>query len=1121
MLLNSNRTLYCLLFFAILVLFVGNLTSCNAMSIDDYNGTESIMSNDNEFSNANIATSSNEKSLEKNLKTDKPKGNNQLKDISIYTEDIECDYGDVVNIDVTTDPEVDEGILTWYVDERAVGTRDLSESAASYPLRTSNFLPGTYEILVTYGASETYANNFTTSTLVIKKVGTDISNVVMGFDSNNDIGMTLNVVGLDGEVLDFGILNVYHDDTLIESIEMEDYDVSFILDKTYNLELLNLEYLGDDIYDDVSLYYFVYVEKLNVDIYLPYINAYQSTFVNESLTFYSDKPVNDGKVNVYVDNVLTDSIDVTSGDVNILVNTTNYVAGTYPVYIEYADSDVYDNAYYHTALNVKQINTTLYSNNITAHKNEIINLRASVYNYVDETNEGTVEFFLDNESIKTTQITNTTVYESYYITDDMEYGEHELKILYHGSLKYLPSNTTTRLNIIKHPNSLSLRNYTLDNEGNIVLNIREYSYQNTVDDGRIEVYINNTLAATKEVTDNITTITLPQEYAADNEYELFIKYTDSEKYDDTNLTVTISPTKINTTTRLYTHINNENILNITSYVYSTNYDEINEGTVEYYLDNTLIATANIENNHASIVCDMDNMEEKEYTIKAIYNGTRLYKESGNTTTINFEINRKTLYITTNNQIKTLPGKTINITAYLSDHESNLINLSAPATIKILDQTINANFTDGLLSLEYHVNGSTPEDTYNITILVDQTKYYKNATRNIRLTVAKNNPYITSINTIRATKGNTIQINATLNLNNEILNENITGIVKINGKTVYQGKFINGQLQYQLRLTDKYSDNSYNITIKSKETTFYHTAEKTITLNLNSRNTYIISRNILSKSGEKIIINATIYDSTTRKPVKGTSRACIKINEVTLDNVEVTNGHLIYSYMNNYSAKNYSIHIIYGENGIYNKSEWMGTLTITSSPLSIVTNNINTEAGSTINIKAQILDDNRLASDIIKTAIKINNKTILEQNVTNGIIDVNYTLPNELGAGTHNLTIIAGDSHKYTSNISTANLIVTKKYQQINSSDITTNPNSTITIHANILDKENNPITTHTKVNIKIAGKSIVSTYTDNSIIEYDYTLPADMKKGVYSLIIQAEETDKYMHATKNNIIRVE
>jgi hypothetical protein len=420
-----------------------------------------------------------------------------------------------------------------------------------------------------------------------------------------------------------------------------------------------------------------------------------------------------------------------------------------------------------------------------------------------------------------------------------------------------------------------------------------------------------------------------------------------------------------------------------------------------------------------------------------------------------------------------------------------------------------------------IDQNQEETTSNITIEIPETKYYKNASRNIRLIVYKDSPYITSPNTINSNKYETIVINATLNLNRDVLVENITGIVKINGKTMYQGKFINGVLRYKLVLNDNYKNDEYNITIKSKETSKYHTAVKNITLTLNTRPTYIASKNIVSKNGEKIIINASIYDRITRKFVKGSSKACIKINEVTLENIVVNNGHLVYSYVNDYSAKNYSIKIIYGGNGIYNHSEWDGTLTITSSPLSIMTNNINANAYSDINIKANIMDGNNLAEGIIKTAIKINNKTIIESNITTGIIDLNYTLPDDLGSGTHNLTIIAGDTRKYTHNITTVELIVNKNYKHVESSDIVSAAGNTIKINARLLDLENNLITKKTPVNIKIGGESVATFDVVDGTIEYDYMLPESMEKGLYDIVIQAGETRGYYHATTNNVLTVE
>lgn len=69
----------------------------------------------------------------------------------------------------------------------------------------------------------------------------------------------------------------------------------FTLDKKYNEEVLRFEDDGDELYNVISSEKLIYIEKLNSNIYLPYMNVYQTSIINESLTFYTSRIVNDGK----------------------------------------------------------------------------------------------------------------------------------------------------------------------------------------------------------------------------------------------------------------------------------------------------------------------------------------------------------------------------------------------------------------------------------------------------------------------------------------------------------------------------------------------------------------------------------------------------------------------------------------------------------------------------------------------------------------------------------------------------------------------------------------------------------------------------------------------------------
>ena len=338
--LKSNKIMYCLLALAILVLIIGS-NSANAASLDENNQTDSFEqrhanneANIDKIEEKNIVDKTKTKNIIKTNDKKRSKGDNELKDITLTVENIECDYGNVADINVVTTPEVDEGVLSFYINERLVSAKNLSNSAASYSLRTDSYVPGTYELLVSYSASLNYANNQTTSTLKINKVESEIKNINMHFNSENNIVVNLNIVGKNQEDLDFGTLNVYGDKEKIASIEIEDYDVEFTLDKKYNEEILRLEYIGDEYYSDALLNKLIYVEKSNLNIYLPYLSAYKSSIINQRLNFYSEKLVNDGRINVYVDEVFVDQIEVSDENVDVVIDTNNYLVGNYSVYIE-------------------------------------------------------------------------------------------------------------------------------------------------------------------------------------------------------------------------------------------------------------------------------------------------------------------------------------------------------------------------------------------------------------------------------------------------------------------------------------------------------------------------------------------------------------------------------------------------------------------------------------------------------------------------------------------------------------------------------------------------------------------------------------------------------------------
>ena len=1160
---KNNVIMFVLLIFAILTLIAG-ITSANAASIDNdtnvfTDNNQFIESSDNleyngesddadmnvlskEYTNTDnyekIETDSNDEIIDDSLiesndsqedtgqaivDITKKSGNNPKKApakeiMTISTDDISCYVNDVITVEVQLNPEgVTDGVLMYSIDDDLIGTCNLETVGTSLDIDTYGYDAGEHTILVEFTASLTYESASTTSQLTILKHPTEITDLNTEFTEDNQLQVSFKLYSNE-EYISQGIINIFHDETLIKTVNINETTIEIELPNTYNYETLGFEYMGDYIHDYLKSYEVIYAQKMNLQLYLPQLRGYQSSNISSEVSFSSEKLVNDGFIELYINNVLIDTINVTTIPVDVDVDLERYLEGEYPVRIIYTGSNVYADAQYNTTLKVNKINTVVYSNDVTAYRNSPVTLRATVYNYIEDTNDGIVEVFVDDESIFTQIIKNNTASQDYIIPDTLDYGQHQIRIEYYGTDRYRQSSTTSTLTVNKYKTSLYLTNTTLDDDGRIMLNIRVYSYENSVDDGVVECYINGNLVSKANVSDNISTIVLPAEYLANNEYDLQLLYTDSQYFNESTLNTKIQQNKTNTSIYISKYLSNKDILNITTYVYSKDYSQINEGTIEFYLDDILIDRCNVKNSTANTEYDMKNYSTGEYTIKAVYTGSPIYSNSTNTTTITKTITQKTIYINTQNTIKATPTDTITINANLTDYESNLIEENIPATIIIGNQTINTQFTNGRLTIDYTIpQNMTGKQT--ITIQTQNTTYYKPQTRNITLNIDKNNTYITAPATIRTTKLETIQINATLNTNNGINNIKTPALIKVNNKTIHQGYFNNGQLQYTLKLDNSYQMDQYNITIEALQTTQYKQSNKTITLILQNRRTYIKSQNIYSQKGDKMTFQATLYDSFTGQSVKAQVPMVIKLNNITITTLTTQNGKIIYTHNNSYNNQQYNITIKSATTGIYDSSQWEGQLINTKDEIKISTQNIYAKSNSTIQVKADLLKDNKQVKERIPVAIKINNLTIANLNITDGQINYQYKLPDNLSQKEYNISIVSGETSKYYEANTTSKLILTKNYQQIITENITAKANDSITVKAKLLDVTGELIKSNAKINIKIAGHTITDYNITNGIISYEYNL-GNMKKGFYDILVQTGENTCYYHATSHGILEI-
>ena len=1060
-----------------------------------------------------------DESLKNAIQSKNVKGLPYEKDsISIHVDNLSCNVNDLVSINVQFNAsDVDEGVLLFYVDDDIVATHNLSHSDNTLEFDTYGYSVGNHSIFVEYTASLIYESAYANANLEINKHQTQLNDFECQFTQDNDINVSFELTS-DDESISGADINIYHDGELLKTVTSSNALVNFIIPARYNYEIINIKYEGDEYYDQLDSYQLININRKHLTLYAPSITGYHSSVVDVYITINNDTRLVDGTLDFYVDDLLIYSNPVDSSNPVIQLDLSEYLEGTYGVKLAYVDSDVYDDAYYTTTLKVNKIKTVLYSNNVSAYRNTPVTFKASVYNYVDDTDEGLIEFFIDDESIQTASITNNTVSYDYVLPDTLDYGIHELKIIYYGTDRYNGSMLLANLTLNRYKSTMYIKNTTLDDDGLININLNLYSYNQVVDDGIVECYVDGNLVTTADVINNTAKIVLPEVYVPNQEYEVLLEYKNSDYFNDSTLTASLQQNKTITTTSISKYLSNKNILNITSYVYAKDYSNISEGSVGLYINDTLIAICDVINNTINTSYDMAGYSSGNYTLYVEYSGSKRYAPSNNTTTVEKVIHPQSIYINTQSTIRATPLANITIKANLTDYESNLINDTIDAIIIIDNQTINAKFTQGLL--EFNITAPSQTGKTQIQIITANTTNYKNATRNITLNVNRNSTYISSPNTISSLKLEKIKLNFTLNDNNGLVKTKTPVQIKIGNKTIYQGFFNQGILAYDLKLDDTYTQNQYNLTVIAGQTTSYAKSNKTITLKLNNRKTFIKSENIYSKKGDQLIFKAVLYDSITQKQINKKIPVVIKLNDVSILTTNTTNGQILATYPNNFNNTNYTITIKSATTGIYESSQWQGNLVNSRDYIKVSANNIYANANNTIRIKATIHKDDKLITERIPVAIKLNNLTIATLNVTDSKINYEYKLPDNLSQKEYNITIVTADTHEYIQSTTNFKLYVSKNYQQINTQNIKAKANQKVTIKANITDKKGNIIRTNELVNIKIAGITIANLNANEGIIEYNYTLP-NLKKGYYDLILKTGETNCYYHATAQKTIEVE
>jgi len=966
----------------------------------------------------------------------------------------------------------------------------------------------------------------------------------------DNIALQLNVdVNTADEKVNVGELSAYYNN---QKIATSTNTSSILLPVKYNLEEINLTYTGVDDYSNSSYIFTPMADKISTKSYMSYISATKNSVANIYPSITSNIPLVYGKINIYIDDNHVKTIDLEEDDILISLNGTRttigstlnlegYPEGEYTLTVEVEENNIFTLSEYTTSLTINRVNTYIYANNRNIYQGETGYLYASVYANNRETlNSGQMSFTIDDELIATQHVHNNTANIEYTLPSTLSMGEHTLQIVYEGDDTYNTSTKTVTLTLTRTATTTTLRTWTVQDE-KIVLNTQVRAWNKTINTGNIEVIIDGDKVATGKVTDNTANITLPDTINTDTKYNLQLVYTGTDLLNKSTYEQDIFIfNKKNTTTRTYPYLRNNGTITLTGYVYSENYAKVDNGEIIFTINNKEIARAQVNNNKASTTYNMMDYDAGNYTLKATYTGSTLFRESQNNSIITKNpYYHKTSMTLHNRTLTGKIGKSTPINATLKSYTRNITEdiqatITLNATWGTIVYTQDVTFHNGELNTLLNI----PQDfelfkfngqeitRYTLTITTKQSKNFKETSQTGTITIGeKTRIYQKSI---WAYKMANITFNTTLqDTNRKQLITNTTAHIDIyspqdtnKALVSFDTKIINGKLVYVYQVPNTLTNNTYIVNITAHSNNDYAGSYRTVNMTLNNRRTYISAAHIKGYLGNSMILNGTVMDSITRSKVITNGEVDILVDNKKIKTIKTTRGTFKYTITNNYTAGTHNITYKYKGDNYYANTTRTLNLTSNKNTIRITLPNIKAKIGDTINIKANITDNKgKLVKDTLHANIQINNKTIANNiTVTNGILSYTYNLPTDT-TSYNKITVTIQENNKYKTRNATTTLKINKDYQfiYIPETTITTNKGSKISISGNITDKNRN-LLSGTKLNIKIGGVDLANITSKDGKFNYEYTVTQN--KGTYDITIKALESNGYLYNAKHMSLKV-
>jgi len=272
-------------------------------------------------------------------------------------------------------------------------------------------------------------------------------------------------------------------------------------------------------------------------------------------------------------------------------------------------------------------------------------------------------------------------------------------------------NTTTRINLIEEYAEVYLHSsqtVKYKEQAQFDLEVCDIN-NNYIKDGKINWYIDNKLSKVTNLVNGKSNITINNQTAGQHTIKAeFIKEGYKKGTDYTTLTVEKIKTILYTPNGAY----KGSKIYLRAYVESANYDndEINEGSVTFYMDGNNIGRANVKESRAKLPYTI-TQSAGTHTVYAQYTGTNYESTTSDVETFEVVTTKEEIQINSYYQVST-PNEYIKQVFVFEDFYRNILN-EGTVTAKLNGKTIGTyTLNEGLVTVNI---GKKSIGTYTLTV----------------------------------------------------------------------------------------------------------------------------------------------------------------------------------------------------------------------------------------------------------------------------------------------------------------------------------------------------------------------------------------------------------------------